>query len=78
MNNTVVQTPQGKEPAYQERLHHILSFSLILIFFNLIDVNSIYLFSKAKTESDKENYILSSQVLAEIVEMLACPAREWL
>lgn len=80
VNNTVVQT-QGKRPACQERLHHILSFSFNFVFFNLIDVKfHSSFFLKTKTESDKENYILSSQVLAEILEMLACPARneQWL
>ena len=67
---------QGKRPACQQRLHHVLSSSFNFVFINLIDVKfHSSFFLKTKTENDKENYILSSHVLAEILEMLACPVR---
>lgn len=69
---TVVQT-QGKRLACQGRLQHIPNFSFNIVFINLIDVKfHSSFFLKTKTEGDKENYILFSQILAEALEMLAC------
>lgn len=72
MINTIVQT-QGKRLECQESLQYIPSFSFNTVFINLMDVKFHSFFSlKTKTESDKENYTLFSQVLAEALEILAC------
>lgn len=75
-SNTVEQT-QGERLTCQGRLQHTPNFSFNIVLINLIDVKlHSSLFLKTKTESDKENYILYSQVLAEASEMLACLLKE--
>lgn len=75
-SNTIEQT-QGEKLTCQGRLQYTPNFSFNIVLINLIDVKlHSSLFLKTKTESDKENYILYSQVLAEASETLACLLKE--